>query len=64
MAYIPSECSIEEYENQIYSGDSDHQLYIKHGETILADASPFASGLKWKRRILANGNSSFKFVIS
>lgn len=60
MAYIPSECSIEEYENQIYSGDSDHQLYIKHGETILADASPFASGLKWKRRILANGNSSFK----
>lgn len=59
MAYIPSECSIEEYENQIYSGESKHRLYIKHGNTIVENASPFASKLVWKRRILANGSSSF-----
>lgn len=64
MAYIPSECSIQEYENQIYSGESKHRLYIKHGSTVIGtngdeNASPFASKLTWTRRILDNGKKSF-----
>ena len=64
MAYIPRECSIQEYENQIYSGESKHRLYIKHGSTVIGtngdeNASPFASKLTWTRRILDNGKNSF-----
>lgn len=64
MAYIPSECSVEEYENQIYSGDSKHRLYIKHGDTTIGtngdnNASPFASKLTWERRLLKNGSEAF-----
>lgn len=59
MAYIPSECSIEEYENQIYSGENKHRLYIKQGENILDNASPYASNLVWKRRLFPNGSRTF-----
>ena len=64
MAYIPSECTLEEYESVIYSGDAKHRLYVKHGDTIIGtngdnNASPFASKLTWKRRILKNGSKTF-----
>lgn len=64
MAYIPTECTLEQYEEQIYSGDSSHRLYIKHGNTIIGTeeedyASPYSSSLTWKRRILKNGSKSF-----
>ena len=64
MAYIPTECTLEQYEEQIYSGDSSHRLYIKHGNTVIGTeeedyASPYASSLTWKRRILKNGSKSF-----
>lgn len=60
MAYIPSECSLEEYEAQIYSGYSQHRLYIQHGETIIENASPYASRLVLTNRILDNGSKTFK----
>lgn len=64
MAYIPSECTLQEYEEQIYSGSNNHRLYIKYGDTIIGDeaneyASPFASSLKWTRRLLDNGSKTF-----
>lgn len=64
MAYIPSECTLEQYEQQIYSGDSEHRLYIKHGSTVIGDeandyASPFASNLVWKNKLLNNGSTNF-----
>ena len=64
MAYIPNECTLEQYEEQIYSGDSLHRLYIKHGNTIIGTeeedyASPYSSSLTLKRRILKNGSKSF-----
>lgn len=63
MAYIPSECSLEEYEEVIYSGDAKNRLYVKHGDTIIGtngdnNASPFASKLTVKRRILKNGSKT------
>ena len=63
MAYIPSECSLEEYEKVIYSGDAKNRLYVKHGDTIIGtngdnNASPFASKLTVKRRILKNGSKT------
>lgn len=64
MAYIPNECTLEQYEEQIYSGDSLHRLYIKHGNTIIGTeeedyASPYSSSLTLKRRILKNGSKFF-----
>lgn len=64
MAYIPTECTLKQYEEQIYSGDSLHRLYIKHGNTVIGTeeedyASPYASSLTWKRKILKNGSKSF-----
>ena len=64
MASIPTECTLEQYEEQIYSGDSLHRLYIKHGNTIIGTeeedyASPYSSSLTLKRRILKNGSKSF-----
>lgn len=64
MAYIPSECTLQEYEEQVYSGSNNHRLYIKYGDTIIGDeaneyASPFASSLKWTRRLLDNGSKTF-----
>lgn len=63
MAYIPSECSLEEYERVIYSGDAKNRLYVKHGDTVIGtngdnNASPFASKLTIKRRILKNGSKT------
>lgn len=64
MAYIPTECTLKQYEEQIYSGDSLHRLYIKHGNTVIGTeeedyASPYSASLTWKRRILKNGSKSF-----
>lgn len=64
MAYIPSECTLNEYEEQIYSGYSLHRLYIKHGNTVIGNeaedfASPFASSVTIKRRLIDNGSKTF-----
>lgn len=64
MAYIPTECTLEQYEKQIYTGDSKHILYIKHGDIVIGNeaeeyASPFASSLTWTRRLLKHGSKSF-----
>lgn len=64
MAYIPTECTLEQYENQIYSGETDNVLYIKHGDIVIGTeaedfASPFASSLTWTRRLLKHGSKSF-----
>ena len=64
MAYIPTDCTLEQYEKQIYSGDSKHILYIKHGDNVIGTeesgfASPFASSLTWTRRLLKHGSKSF-----
>lgn len=64
MAYIPSECTLEQYEEQIYSGETDNILYIKHGNTIIGTeqeyyASPYASFVSIKRKLLKNGDNTF-----
>lgn len=64
MAYIPTECTLEQYENQIYSGETKNVLYIKHGDIVIGTeaedfASPFASSLTWTRRLLKHGSKSF-----
>lgn len=64
MAYIPTECTLEQYENQIYSGETNNVLYIKHGDIVIGTeaedfASPFASSLTWTRRLLKHGSKSF-----
>ena len=64
MAYIPTECTLEQYEKQIYTGDSKHILYIKHGDIVIGTeakdfASPFASSLTWTRRLLKHGSKAF-----
>lgn len=63
MAYIPSECTLEEYESVVYSSDAKNRLYVKHGSTVIGtdgdnNASPFASKLTIKRRLLKNGSKT------
>lgn len=65
MAYIPNNCTLEQYEEQIYSGDiGNNDLYIKHGNTVIGSqeegfASPFSSYFSLKRRILKSGSNIF-----
>ena len=65
MAYIPSECTLQEYEEQIYSGDNSHKLFIQYGNTIIGEdetgyASWYCDGCTFKKRILDNGSDTFK----
>lgn len=48
-----------EYKEIIYSGETDNNLYFSYGDTIVNDASPYASSLKLTKKILNNGNNSF-----
>ena len=34
MAYIPKECTREQYNNAVYSQDAKHKLYLKIGNTV------------------------------
>lgn len=65
MAFIPNECTLQEYENQIYSGQNNHRLYLKQGNTIIGEeqddyASPFCSSFLFKNYIIDEGSNSFK----
>lgn len=55
MAYSVS----ENYRKVIYSGDNDNNLYVEYDGTEVENASLLATSLKWKRRVLANGSSTF-----
>ena len=59
MAYIPKECSIEQYRNAIYNEDAKHKLYVKVGETELVDVDDFCEKLTFKNRSLSNGSKTF-----
>ena len=55
MAYSVS----NEYKEILYSGETDNNLYFSYGDTIVEDASPYTSSLKWTRKILNNGSNYF-----
>lgn len=55
MAYSVS----NEYKEILYSGETDNNLYFSYGNTIVEDASPYTSSLKWTRKILNNGSNYF-----
>lgn len=65
MAYIPSECTLQEYEEQIYSGENSHKLFIQYGNTIIGEdetgyASRYCDSCTFKKRLLDNGCDTFK----
>lgn len=59
MAYIPSECSIEQYNNAVYNEDAKHKLYIKVGNNVLEEPDNFCEKLTIKSLLLANGDKHF-----
>lgn len=59
MAYIPSECTIEQYNKAIYSEDARHKLYIKVGETILDNPDEFCERLELTNYLLDEGSKTF-----
>jgi len=59
MAYIPSECSISDYEQVVYNGETKNKLYISFGGNELIDADHFCEKLTIKSRLLKNGNNYF-----
>ena len=52
-------CTKEEYEEQIYSGDSRHRLRIWFNEVELEDADVYCEKLTVKPRIIPNGSKVF-----
>lgn len=59
MAYIPSECSISDYEQVVYNGETKNKLYISFGGNELIDADHYCEKLTIKSRLLKNGNNYF-----
>ena len=59
MAYISSECTIEEYRKAIYSQDAKHKLYIKVGNTVLDNPDSFCEKLVWRNLLLDVNSKNF-----
>lgn len=65
MAFIPKECTLEQYEEEIYSGNNlEHRLVIKSGDEILGSeedgyASNFTSSLTLKRYLISEVYKTF-----
>lgn len=59
MAYIPSKCSISDYEQVVYNGETKNKLYISFGGNELIDADYYCEKLTIKSRLLKNGNNYF-----
>ena len=59
MAYIPSECTVEEYRKAIYSQDAKHKLYIKVGNTVLDNPDSFCEKLVWRNLLLDVNSKNF-----
>lgn len=59
MAYIPSKCSISDYEQVVYDGETKNKLYISFGGNELIDADHYCEKLTIKSRLLKNGNNYF-----
>ncbi len=59
MAYIPSKCSISDYEQVVYNGETKNKLYISFGGNELIDADHYCEKLTIKSRLLKNGNNYF-----
>ena len=59
MAYISSECTVEEYRKAIYSQDAKHKLYIKVGNTVLDNPDSFCEKLVWRNLLLDVNSKNF-----
>ena len=59
MAYIPSECTIEQYNNAVYSQDARHKLYLKIGETVVEEPDNFCESMTLKNLLLDDGSKNF-----
>lgn len=59
MAYIPKECTIEQYNNAVYSQDAKHKLYLKIGNTVVEEPDNFCESMTLKNLLLDDGSKNF-----
>ena len=59
MAYIPSGCTVKEYEEVVYSGKCDNKLYLSFGGVELENADEYCEKITGTNKILSNGNNYF-----
>lgn len=59
MAYIPNECTIEQYNNAVYSEDARHKLYLKIGDTVIEEPDNFCESMTLKNLLLDDGSKNF-----
>ena len=59
MAYIPNECTLEQYNQAVYNEDARHKLYLKIGETVVENADNFCESMTLKNLLLDEGSKNF-----
>lgn len=59
MAYIPNECTLEQYNQAVYNEDARHKLYLKIGETVVENADDFCESMTLKNLLLDEGSKNF-----
>ena len=59
MAYIPKECTKEQYNNAVYSQDAKHKLYLKIGNTVVEEPDNFCESMTLKNLLLDDGSKNF-----
>lgn len=59
MAYIPKECTREQYNNAVYSQDAKHKLYLKIGNTVVEEPDNFCESMTLKNLLLDDGSKNF-----
>lgn len=59
MAYIPSECTLEQYNKAVYSEDARHKLYLKIGDQVVEEPDNFCESMTLKNLLLDDGSKSF-----
>ena len=59
MAYIPSECTLEQYNKAVYSEDARHKLYLKIGDTVIEEPDNFCESMTLKNLLLDEGSKNF-----
>lgn len=59
MAYIPSECTLEQYNEAVYSEDARHKLYLKIGDTVIEEPDNFCESMTLKNLLLDEGSKNF-----
>lgn len=59
MAYIPNECTLEQYNKAVYSEDARHKLYLKIGDTVIEEPDNFCESMTLKNLLLDEGSKNF-----